>query len=171
MSKSKKKQRARERSKEELSGPDATLETVIPLATAPTVDDNLDDDFDDEEAGAPPALGLPERKDMPIDQVLFDRAVAAAINAGVMREEGDRLCYLFNGESIALKYTEPGEEDDQPARLLIAAFRQGVVFQVEGDRQVVYQPGNWEQELERLATLEPPDDEEDLHDEPPQPAT
>jgi hypothetical protein len=163
MSKSKKKQRARERSKDELGNTEPAPLTVIPLApTDAANDDGADlDDPDDQE----PALALPDHKDMPLDQQLFDRAVTAAIQAGQMREEGDRLCYLFNGESVAMKYTEPGEEDGQPARLLIAAFRQGVVFQVEGDRQVVYQPGPWERELEALAALEPDDGE--IEDEPP----
>jgi hypothetical protein len=101
-------------------------------------------------------MALPVRKEMPLDQALYDRVVAAATRAGQMREEGDRMSYVYNGDAVAMKYTEADEKE--PARVLVAAFRQGVVFQVEGDRQVVYQRGPWEQELDEL---EPATDDED----------
>jgi hypothetical protein len=104
------------------------------------------------------AMDLPAPKELPLNQALHDRIVAAATRAGQMREEGERMSWVYNGDAVALKYTEGDEA--QPARILVAAFRQGVVFQVEGDRQVVYQPGAWEQELDRLEPA--PDDEEDV---------
>lgn len=106
------------------------------------------------------ALELPTPKETPLNQALYDAIVAAATKAGQMREEGERMSWVYNGDAVALKYTEADET--QPARILVAAFRQGVVFQVEGDRQVVYQPGPWEQELEKL---EPSEDDEEDEDE------
>src|SRR4051812_15254520 len=93
-----------------------------------------------------PVVALPERQEMPLNQALYDRVVAAATKAGQMREEGDRLTWVYNGDAVAMKYTEPDEQ--APARILVAAFRQGVVFQVEGEKQVAYQPGPWELELD-----------------------
>ena len=63
-----------------------------------------------------------------------------------------------------MKYTEPGEGEGQPARLMIAAFKQGVVLQTEGDRLVVYRAGDWEQSLEGL---EPAADDEEAPEEGP----
>jgi hypothetical protein len=136
MSKSRKKQRARERALEAETTPQPAVELEA-------------------------VEELPPPEPTPLNEALYDLAIRAATQAGQMREEGERLAWVFNGDAIALKYTEPGEAEDQPARLLIAAFRQGVVFQVEGERQVVYQPGPWEAELTRLTTLEPPEDDED----------
>lgn len=149
MSKSKKKQRARARAQEE-------LQAVVPAAPQPE-----NDDFDEPDDG--PSLALPEHHPTPVDQALFDRVVAAAIHAGQMREEGDRLVYLYNADTLALKYTEPGEGEGELARVMVAAFRQGVVYQVEGDRQLVYRPGDWEAQL--AAVLEAPPPDEDEHDD------
>lgn len=151
MSKSRKKQRARAQNQQDAVV--AHLTKTVPVAeTAPEV--------------TPPAS--PEKPAQPLNQALYDLAVAAATNAGQMREEGDRLSWVYNGDALAMKYTEPGDEDSSPARLMVAAFRRGVVFQVEGERQVVYQAGDWEAELTRLATAEAaaPEDEGDEPDGP-----
>ncbi|MDB5099461.1 MAG: hypothetical protein JWM80_3882 [Cyanobacteria bacterium RYN_339] len=144
MSKSKKKQKARERVREE-----------APLAPPPEAPDATEE----------PALALPERKPMPLDQGLYDRVVAAATKAGQLREEGDRLTWVYNGDAVAMKYTEPGEAENEPARVLVAAFRQGVVFQVEGETQLAYQPGAWELELDKLEPAPDDEDDDDVEDD------
>jgi hypothetical protein len=134
MSKSKKKQTARKRAQEDVP-------TELPLVE--------EDDFD--EPDDTPSIALPERKPQPLNEALYEQAVAAATAHGVMREEGEALAYLYNGDTLSMKFVEAPEDTDEPDRLMIAAFRQGVVFQTEGQTQVVYQPGDWEQEIARLA--------------------
>lgn len=155
MSKSRKKQQARKRETATREG--EALEHHV--HAAPLLD------AEEDERDDTPALALPEKREMPLDQALFDRVVATATRAGVMREEGDRLVYLYNGDTVALKFVEPGEGADEPARILVAAFRQGVVYQVEGDRQVVYRPGPWEAALDQLADAPDEESDEDVSEE------
>lgn len=145
MSKSRKKQKARERGQQDAPAP---LEPIAPV----------EDDLDDEDDGEP-SLALPDERPQDLSEGLFHDAIEAASRAGVMREEGDRIAYVYNGEQLSLKYVEPS--DTEGAALMIAAFRRGVVFQVRDGVQVVYQPGDWEAEIRRLAVMEPvePEDE------------
>ena len=76
-----------------------------------------------------------------VDEALFEQVAEAVMLAGEPHEEGDRQAWLYNGDTLSIKYVE--EDDAAPRRLMVAAFRRGVVFQVEGDRQVVHQPGDW----------------------------
>lgn len=80
-----------------------------------------------------------------VDEALFEKVAEAAMLAGEPREEGERQAWVYNGDTLSIKYVE--EDDAHPRRLMVAAFRQGVVFQVEGDRQVVNSPGPWVDEL------------------------
>ncbi|HEY9720494.1 MAG TPA: hypothetical protein V6D47_00660 [Oscillatoriaceae cyanobacterium] len=138
MSKSRKKQQARKRAE------DQTVETVELLGPGP-----------DEE----PALALPEKRETALHEALYTVLVEAATRVGVMREEGEQLAYVYNGDTISLKYVEPGEEG-QPATLMVAAFRQGVVYQAHGETQLVYKPGEWEQAIAALASTEPADEDD-----------
>lgn len=150
MSKSKKKQTARKRAADGAPGaPEMELESTVP-ALEPELED---DEFDEPDDG--PSLALPEKQAQPLNETLYEQAVAAATAHGVMREEGESLAYLYNGETLSLKFVEAAEGTDEPDRLMIAAFRQGVVFQTEGQTQVVYKPGEWEQEIARLADTPP----------------
>ena len=76
-----------------------------------------------------------------VDEALFEQVAEAAMLAGEPREEGEAQAWLYNGDTLSIKYVEEGE--GTPRRLMVAAFRQGVVFQVEGDRQVVHRAGAW----------------------------
>ncbi len=115
MSKSSKKQKARERARETEGG-----------APAPPA--------------SPQAAGATA-----VDEALFERVAEAVMLAGEPHEEGDRQVWLYNGDTLSIKYVE--EDDQHPRRLMVAAFRRGVVYQVEGDRQVVHQPGDWRERL------------------------
>lgn len=137
MSKSTKKQKERERAREaELAlSPPVTPPAVAPQARPPA---------------APPAAAAPQAQPpaspqaagaTAVDEALFEQVAEAAMHAGEPREEGDRQAWVYNGETLSIKYVE--EDEDAPRRLMVAAFRQGVVFQVEGDRQVVHKPGDW----------------------------
>lgn len=141
MSKSRKKQKARERAQQEQ--PSEALEPV-------EVDEDEDDGVE--------ALELPELRPQALSEGIFHEAVEAAGRCGVMREEGDRIAYLYNGPELSMKYVEPS--DTEGATMMIAAFRRGVVFQVRDGVQVVYQPGEWEEEIRRLAKTEAVDEEE-----------
>lgn len=150
MSKSKKKQAARKRTAEGASSaPEMELESTVP-ALEPELED---DDFD--EPDDTPSLAMPEKQAQPLNEALYEQAVAAATAHGVMREEGEALAYLYNGETLSMKFVEAPEGTEEPDRLMIAAFRQGVVFQTEGHSQVVYKPGDWEREIARLADTPP----------------
>lgn len=98
------------------------------------------------EAGPAP----PQTPPQPVDAALLARVAAAAEAVGNRVEEGDRVLYLYNGETLAIKYVASPEPS-----ALVAAFRLGVVFQVEGDRQLRYAPGDWEEDLARLAGRAP----------------
>jgi hypothetical protein len=152
MSKSKKKQKARERGE----GENTPLEFVVPKSAfvpGPVEELPLEAEDDGE------TLELPAPKAQALDEKLFHDAIEAATRAGVMREEGDRLCYLYNGDTLSLKYMEP--TDTEGAFVLIAAFRLGVVYQVRNGTQVVYKAGDWEADIHKLATSErvEPEDE------------
>lgn len=116
------------------------------------------------DAGAPfaplPAAGFASAPaDAPgLDPALYERLVAIVSDIGEEREEGDRLAYVYNGDAISAKYVEGN--DDEPASLLVAAFKLGVVLQVRGDQLVRYQPGAWLQQLEHLALSEDEDQDE-----------
>lgn len=138
MSKSRKKQQARKRAESD------TFEPVEPLAPEPESE---------------PALALPQVRETPLDEPLYHALVEAATRAGAMREEGEQLAYVYNGDTLAIKYVEPGE-DGQPATLMAAAFRQGVVYQARGETQLVYKPGDWEKGLAAIAAAEPDEDED-----------
>lgn len=118
-------------------------------------------------APAEPTLALPEKQPQALNEALYERVVRTATHAGQFREEADRLVYLYNGPTIAVKYVEPSEDAGKEADILVAAFRRGVVFQVIDGQQMVYQPGDWEDELERISAEAPPDDlDEDADSEP-----
>lgn len=159
MSKSRKKQKARERGHAEF-GPPAQEPSEVLESVIPGIVEELPVEEDDDDE---PELALPEQREQALDESLFHDAIEAATRAGVMREEGDRLTYLYNGDTLSLKYMEP--TDTEGAFLLIAAFRRGVVFQVRNGKQVVYQPGDWEAEIRRLATTEPVEEHGDGDEE------
>jgi hypothetical protein len=79
-----------------------------------------------------------------VDEALYERVRAAVRAAGEQDEAG---AWLYNGDTVSIKLVEG--DGDTPRRVLVAAFQQGVVFQVEGERQVVRRPGEW---LESLPT-------------------
>lgn len=154
MSKSAKKQKERERARQaELAAGAPTGPEAFPAV---------------EGAAAPPPAPRPKPAPAPevqpplspkaagataVDEDLFETVAEAAMMAGEPREEGEAQAWVYNGDTLAIKYVE--ETDDTPRRLMVAAFRQGVVFQVEGDKQVVHRPGDWVQQL--------PDPEEPLN--------
>lgn len=130
MSKSKKKQVARAREQ---------------AAAAPQVD--LEDD--DDQAPADPDATRPQEAaaagGSAVDEALFERLVELVHALGEDREEGDQIAWVWNGPSMAIKYVEG--EDELPRRMMVAAFKRGVVFQVEGDRQLVRRTDGWEADL------------------------
>jgi hypothetical protein len=93
-----------------------------------------------EVGAAAPATPVPS----PVDEALYARVRAAVRAAGDQDEAG---AWLYNGDTVSIKLVEG--DAGTPRRVLVAAFQQGVVFQVEGDRQVVRRPGGW---LEALPT-------------------
>src|SRR4051812_1641012 len=95
MSKSKKKQAARKRATEADSTPGTELESSVPA-----LEPELDEDFDEPDDA--PSLALPERQPQPLNEALYEQALAAATAHGTMREEGEALAYLFNGETLSL---------------------------------------------------------------------
>jgi hypothetical protein len=161
VSKSKKKQAARKRATEGGLVPDGpqVVEAYLAAPDEAAGDDAPDAEFDEFDDG--PSLALPTKQAQPLNEALYEKALAAVTGHGVMRDEGDALSYLYNGDTLSMKFTEGAEGTGDPDRLMIAAFRKGVVFQTEGETQVVYQPGDWEAEITRLAGMPAaePDDE------------
>jgi hypothetical protein len=166
MSKSRKKQKVRERAQQaEQAGfvpgqaPEAGPGAAVPAPPRPRQPQAARPAAP---KAAEPTLSLPKPSQQPLNQAVFDLAVQAATNQGVMREEGERLSYLYNGEALAVKYVEPGPGGQPGASVMVAAFKRGVVYQVNDGRQVVYQPGDWEQNLQALAAAELPDEDADV---------
>lgn len=74
----------------------------------------------------------------PVDEALFEKVAASARAAG---EAVDAGTWLYNGDTLSIKLVVG--DAHTPRRLLVAAFQQGVVFQVEGDRQLTRRVGPW----------------------------
>jgi hypothetical protein len=148
MSKSKKKQVARERA-QQAEGEGAIPRSFAPPAGAAPV-------RPPKQAPAPaPEVRMPASpraaSGTPVDEALFERVAEVAELVGQPLDEGERQAWAYNGDTFSIKYVEEGEDPEaQPRRLMVAAFRLGVVYQVEGDRQVVYQPGDWEARAQAL---------------------
>ncbi|MEB3328146.1 MAG: hypothetical protein VKQ33_02810 [Candidatus Sericytochromatia bacterium] len=94
------------------------------------------------EAAVPATAPAPVPAPRPVDEALYARVLAAVQAAGQQDGPGT---WLYNGETVSIKLVEGGA--DAPRRLLVAAFQLGVVYQVEGDREVVRRPGSWEEAL------------------------
>jgi hypothetical protein len=120
MSKSYKKQRERERARQGAVEGSAEMPGQTPQAP----------------------LGL-EIKGKPLKIALYESIVSTLKRVGEQQAEGDRNAWIYNGEALAMKHLEPDS-------LLVAAFKQGVVFQSQGDRQIIYKPGAWEAVLGEL---------------------
>lgn len=145
MSKSKKKQTARARDQAAAA---AAAAAPTELTLAPVTDVDEDDDDDDLLSPVDPDATRPQDATtggQAVDEDLFERVSEAVHALGEDREEGEQIAWVWSGASMSVKYVE--EEGDLPRRLMVAAFKRGVVYQVEGDRQLVYQAGPWEAEL------------------------
>lgn len=79
------------------------------------------------------------------DPALQARIVEAVTTHGESHSDGDITTWLYNGDTLSIKYVAPTAT--QPLRLMVAAFRQGVVFQVEGETQQVLKRGDWVESL------------------------
>jgi hypothetical protein len=75
------------------------------------------------------------------DPALQARIIKAVTTHGESHTEGEIETWLYNGETLSIKYVAPTAS--QPLRLMVAAFRQGIVFQVEGATQQVLKRGEW----------------------------
>jgi hypothetical protein len=69
------------------------------------------------------------------------RIVAAVMAHGEAHTENEIETWLYNGDTLSIKYVAP--TGTQPLRLMVAAFRQGIVFQVEGETQQALKRGDW----------------------------
>jgi hypothetical protein len=89
-------------------------------------------------AEAPAQLKAPAA----LDEALLARVLRAVKGAGQPDGPGT---WVYNGDTLSIKLVEG--DATTPRRLLVAAFQLGVVFQVEGDRQVVRRQGDWPRAL------------------------
>ncbi|MEB3196414.1 MAG: hypothetical protein VKP62_04350 [Candidatus Sericytochromatia bacterium] len=94
------------------------------------------------EATAPrDAADLPTEATSPRDEALFARLVTIATQHGEAIAQDGCQVWVYNGDTVSIKYVEA--LGDAPERLMVAAFRQGVVFQVRGTRQLALRRGPW----------------------------
>ncbi|MEB3285011.1 MAG: hypothetical protein VKN33_06980 [Candidatus Sericytochromatia bacterium] len=75
------------------------------------------------------------------EPALQARIIDAVTTHGEAHREGEVTTWLYNGDTLSIKYVAAGPT--QPLRLMVAAFRQGVVFQIEGEQQQVLKRGEW----------------------------
>jgi hypothetical protein len=94
-----------------------------------------------------PAVSETIAKPLVLDRVLYDRICDTVRAWGVSALEGGRLTHVYNGETLSIKYVAGDAADGRGERVMVEAFRQGIVFQMEDGQLLVQMSGAWVEQL------------------------